>query len=516
MGGRSDRVISVGLDGAAWHSLDRLIADGELPNFERLLADGARAPLRSVQPPVTCPAWRCSTSGKNPGKAGVYWWLTLDRASGTFQPPDARSFDTADIWEYLSDEGYRCAVVNVPMTYPPPQIDGTVVSGFGAPIDLATDESGITHPPEFESRLREEYDWSIDVDDHTTPDGVQAAYDLIESRFELLLDLLDEGYDYLHATVFYINMLQHEYGDGPETVEGWRIIDRYLGKIDDRRAEDDLLVVYSDHGHQDIEQTFVINKWLLEQGYLTLTSKSGDTVAGGLYSVLDTIAVPPRQAARIARRVLPRGIYDRIVPDTYPITSQELIDRVDWSASDAVALSQGPLYLNRERLGEDFERVRAAIERELKALTNDGSPVLKAVHRAGDVYSGPNLDQGPDLILESATGWEIYGGVVPHVFDTRSLAWTSGNHPLGMLLLSGPDVDPGRLPEQSLLDVMPTVLEYLGCESPRDIDGDSIESAFPERDLHTGERAPLTPGYSGSTGQSTALTDQLRTLGYLD
>lgn len=66
------QVLSIGLDGAAWHKLDRLIAAGRLPNLAELANTGVRAPLRSVAPPVTCPAWRCSTSGKNPGKLGVY------------------------------------------------------------------------------------------------------------------------------------------------------------------------------------------------------------------------------------------------------------------------------------------------------------------------------------------------------------------------------------------------------------------------------------------------------------
>ena len=66
-------VVSLGLDGAAWHELDRLMDRGDLPNMAKLVDRGVRAPLRSVDPPVTCPAWRCSTAGKNPGKLGVYW-----------------------------------------------------------------------------------------------------------------------------------------------------------------------------------------------------------------------------------------------------------------------------------------------------------------------------------------------------------------------------------------------------------------------------------------------------------
>ena len=183
--------------------------------------------------------------------------------------PDARSFDTADVWDYLSDEGKRCAVINVPMTYPPTEVEGTMVSGFGAPFELEDGNSSITYPAEFKSELRDRHNWKVGVDDITTPEGREETYEVIHSRFELLLNLLEDDYDYLHLTVFYINMLQHKYGDTEETARGWEIIDEYLGKLLD---EDAVLLIYSDHGHSTIERTFVINRWLIDQGHLTLKS----------------------------------------------------------------------------------------------------------------------------------------------------------------------------------------------------------------------------------------------------
>lgn len=505
------RLLTLGLDGAAWHKLDRMMDDGALPNLSRLVEEGTRAPLQTVKPPVTCPAWRCSTSGKNPGKVGVYWWLNLDRETGQITAPDAQSFDTADVWDYLSEAGDRCAVVNVPMTYPPSELNGTMVAGFGAPFEVDLDDDPIAYPAEMLSRL-DEYDWQVGVDDVTAPGGVEEALDLMRSRFELLLDLLEEGYDYVHLTLFYINVLQHQFGDGPETERGWRLIDEYLGRLPDGLTK----VVYSDHGHSNIERTFVVNRYLLDQGYLSIESRAGDDVTGGVYSLLQRVGVSPRTAGAVARRLLPNAVYERIVESGYPIPTFELATRVNWEASDAVALSQGPVYLNRDRLGDDSERFRRELKAELESISVDGTCPFDDVAYAEDVYEGEHVDDAPDLMLTAADSWEIYGGVTPSTVERQVTSWTSGNHPVGMLLVHGPDVRSGALSTQSILDVAPTVLRYLDCPVPTDLDGEAFAEPFRDGLPDPGTRAPIAPSDDPEATDDEELKGRLEDLGYLE
>lgn len=505
------RLLTLGLDGAAWPTLERMMDDGLLPTLSAMVEEGATGTLTSVTPPVTCPAWRCSTAGKNPGKLGVYWWLGLDRESGEITAPDARSFDTADVWDYLDDEGYRSAVVNVPMTYPPTPTDGLLVSGFGAPFEVSVDDP-LTHPPEAEPRLREEYDWQVGVDDVIAPGGVEEALALIRSRLDLLLDLLesDEEYDYVHLTVFYLNVLQHYFGDGEATERAWRLVDDYLGRL----PEDLTVLAYSDHGHSTVEQTFVVNRYLLDEGYLELEERTADGATAAAYRLLKRSPVSPEQAAGVARRVLPDSVADRLVDSGYPIPTAELADRVDWERSDAVALSQGPVYLNRERLGDDYEAVRADLREELASLRVDGDSPLHGVRPAEEVYSGDHLDAAPDLLLSPNEGWELYGGVTPSVVERQVTGWTSGNDPAGVYLLHGPDVDAVDAGERSLVDVMPTALRYMGCRVPRDVDGEAIAAPFASLP-DPGERDPLPPAGERRADDRDELEDRLEDLGYL-
>ncbi|WP_435102109.1 alkaline phosphatase family protein [Halarchaeum sp. P4] len=504
------RLLTLGLDGAAWPTLERMMDDGLLPNLNAMVESGARGTLTSVTPPVTCPAWRCSTSGKNPGKLGVYWWLGLDRERGEITAPDARDFDTADVWDYLDAAGEHPAVVNVPMSYPPAPVDGLLVSGFGAPFELSMDDP-LTHPPAAEERLREEYDWSVGVDDVTAPGGVDDALTLIESRLELLLDLVEsDDYDYVHLTVFYLNVLQHYFGGGEETERAWQIVDDYLGRLPDGLT----VLAYSDHGHSDVERTFVVNRYLLDEGYLHLKERAADDATAAAYELLKRGPVSPQRVASAARRVLPDSLAERLLTSGYPIPTVELAERVDWERSDAVALSQGPLYLNRERLGDDYERVRAELRAELDSLTVKGRTPLSSVRSAEDVYDGAHLDAAPDLLLSPTDGWELYGGVTPSLVEEQVTGWTSGNDPAGVVLCDGPDVAATDLGERDLVDVMPTVLRYMDCPVPTDVDGDAIAAAF-DRLPEPGTRDPLPPAGERTATDRDGLEDRLEDLGYL-
>ncbi len=66
------RVIVIGLDGGSFNLLKPWMDQGVLSNLKQIETTGISAPLRSSIPPVTCPAWPCFMTGKNPGKHGVY------------------------------------------------------------------------------------------------------------------------------------------------------------------------------------------------------------------------------------------------------------------------------------------------------------------------------------------------------------------------------------------------------------------------------------------------------------
>jgi hypothetical protein len=117
-------------------------AQGHLPHLAKLIAEGTHGPLESTLPPVTSPAWPSFVTGKNPGRHGVFDFIRP--RAGKFDMVNASQIDGRMIWEYLSDAGLTCGVLNVPITYPPRQVNGYLVPGL-----LSPDQGKTTYPPDF-------------------------------------------------------------------------------------------------------------------------------------------------------------------------------------------------------------------------------------------------------------------------------------------------------------------------------------------------------------------------------
>jgi len=137
-GGRGARrqVVVIGLDAAPWHYVDRLIAEGRMPNLARVLREGARATLRSVEPAVTPPAWTAMFSGYTPVHAGVYSFGYWNDETNTFRGANGNDVVVPFVWEAASRAGLEVAIANVPMTYPVREVSGIMVSGMMTPVDI--------------------------------------------------------------------------------------------------------------------------------------------------------------------------------------------------------------------------------------------------------------------------------------------------------------------------------------------------------------------------------------------
>jgi len=72
------RVAVIGLDGMAWHILHRLFTYDAMPNLKKLSEKSLKGVLKSTIPPCTPPAWTSIATGVNPGKHGIFNFITLN------------------------------------------------------------------------------------------------------------------------------------------------------------------------------------------------------------------------------------------------------------------------------------------------------------------------------------------------------------------------------------------------------------------------------------------------------
>jgi predicted AlkP superfamily phosphohydrolase/phosphomutase len=141
------KAIVLGLDGFEPSFVERLLAAGELPNFERVRQAGGYARLRTTTPALTPTAWSTFATSRNPGGHGIFDFvhrdpktylpimsLTRYEQKNAFVPPKAvNQRHGTPIWQVLSDAGVPSTIVRCPGTFPPDPIYGRMLAGVGVP-----------------------------------------------------------------------------------------------------------------------------------------------------------------------------------------------------------------------------------------------------------------------------------------------------------------------------------------------------------------------------------------------
>ena len=270
------RVLVVGLDGATWDLADRFVGEGRMPVLERLLAEGARAPLNSTMPPMTLPSWSSMLTGCNPGRHGIFDFVRRQPGTWDLEFTNATHRLVPTLHRVLSDRGGRVASIAVPTTWPPDDINGVVVSGFDSPVSTGIDGS-FCHPPELYGELQRRFGGLRFADFQETDIGPGWHEDALAAllreiprkegigrwlmgreRFDLFMLLFgesdtvshhfwmfqDEGSP-RHPASWFGRPLPRALRDAIRTV--YSRLDQALGRLIDA-AQPDVVCVCSDHG----------------------------------------------------------------------------------------------------------------------------------------------------------------------------------------------------------------------------------------------------------------------------
>jgi predicted AlkP superfamily phosphohydrolase/phosphomutase len=511
------RTFVLGLDGASWRLLEPWLDDGTLPNIAALRESGTWAENRSCLPPVTFPNWKCYSSGKNPGGFGVFWFEAVDLEAGEITVCNGSDFDTAELWDYLNDEGLSTGVINMPSTYPPRDLDGLMVSGGPDAVEgeYRSIDQGYARPAALEADLESRFDYRVHPDPLVSSRDergaeVEAILDLFDARFEAAVTLMDEqDLDFVHLTLFYLNVLQHFFWDDDPTRRGWQLVDEWVGVLAER--EDLNLVLFSDHGSAPTQTEFYVNEWLAANGYQARTRS--------IDSYFQRVGLTRENALAVAKRL---GIVDalaatvperlqQLVPQQAGLKRDRKLDAIELPATDAVASGQGPIYLNPAR---DVERVREQLLADLRTVEDEHGPLFTAVYRGEKIYDGPYVESAPEIVLEQRPGVHVNDGIGGGEVMTAPDRWAAENTNTGIFLANGPDfVADGKRDPIDIVDIAPTILAGAGCAIPTDMRGAVLDIFETTPDWET--REPLPDPASQST-VNEEIADRLEQLGYME
>ncbi len=120
-------VLLIGLDGASWTFIDLLRARGVLPNLDRMVREGVRAPMRTLSPSHSPVLWTTMATGRSPAVHGIVGFEIKDETGRShIASSDARK--TEALWTIVSRSGGRAGFVGWWVTWPAEPVEGYIVS----------------------------------------------------------------------------------------------------------------------------------------------------------------------------------------------------------------------------------------------------------------------------------------------------------------------------------------------------------------------------------------------------
>jgi hypothetical protein len=495
--GDEPRILVLGVDAATWRIIDPLLAEGKLPTFRSLLAEGTRFDLESIPPLMSPILWTTIGSGVPATEHGIQSFYG-----------SAADVTAPRLWDIAEEKGWSVGVLGWPVTWPPRPVPGFLIPSLFA-------RGPETYPPEFQfirelamlekgeakRRLGPYAEFSVRM----IQNGVKL------STFRQAFGVLSGRLDFTEKTVALRALKLSIHGD--LFVELW---ERYRPRF--ASFYDNIVDVTSHYGWKYFEPDLFADVTPEE------AKKYGRLIP-------DAYVAADRALGRILRYA-PPGLEVVVVSDH----GQEATKT---EASGAVRLIHTESFLEVLGLEESVEGVNLASMVHLRAkkgcVLPEGLDAFVGdvvVERTGEPVFDAWIDEFGNFIVSVRPEPAIVGErlLIPggkscpaEEIVEETYAKISGEHsPDAILLLRGPHIRRGAEGGHAdLYDVAPTTLYMMGLPAGDRMIGRVLDSAFEEG--YVSSHPPAREAYAaaakipeeGTTADDTMLKEQLRALGYL-
>jgi len=542
-----DRAFILGLDGATWKVLDAMIERGVMPNLARLKARSAHGDMISCVPPVTSAAWTTMLTGCGPHRHGIFDHRRYDPELRRMRVNHSGRVRVPTMFHKLSDAGRTVVSINVPVTYPPMNIKGLVVSGLDAPHL----EAALSGNDEFAAAVKNTLpDYHHEVIWKRPPRDAEEFRRLAEETRKLFAARAESAWiadrmfadwsvmmvqfqnldPFQHRCWPWLNVDETGIDDPPmnrAAEAAMNALDSAIGRLLElAEARGAGVLVSSDHGFGPCSGRIAINRVLMDTGLATPPA------------LLKTIRRRRRQAIDhlrlwIEKRYDPRArsaSFDTTVDAQFPI---------DWSRSLGFAPHQDTaamIYLNRSwfRKGaplttpRQIDDARTRFMQTLSEVADPNDSKSKLFREVIDMAATHGLDPArdgcPDIIALPRKDLWVRTKITSSMYWVDEDPDLPGTHrPEGIIMAAGQGITPGRIADCSLIDFAPTVLARLGLpDLAAGMEGsDVFGTALRQDPGHAGGRAeaaqaPHKPTFEYDDEEQRLIEQRLADLGYLE
>lgn len=367
---KHNRVIIIGLDGVPYSLIKDLAQKKVMPNMGRIVKEGTFRQMSSSIPEISSVAWSSVITGKNPGEHGIFGFTEFPIGTYRLSFPNFNDLKAPVFW---NNPPTPSVIINVPSTYPASTMQGMLISGFVSPsLEKAV------YPASLLSHLRQN-NYKIDVDSSKA----HQSFDMFLSDLNQTLQSRIETYRYLWGKedweIFMLvftgtDRLMHFLWDAYEDeahkyhsqfLEHFSKIDEVVGEIAEKCHDKDTLLFLSDHGFGRLNHEVNINYLLRKEGFLKsedFASINYDTKAFALD---------------------PARIYINL-KGKYPRGNVEI---------------------------KDVEKIVEDLINLFESLEFEGEKIIKKIFRKEDIYSGPYMQQAPDMVLVGNDGFNLKASI---------------------------------------------------------------------------------------------------------
>jgi predicted AlkP superfamily phosphohydrolase/phosphomutase len=486
----SPKVLFVAADALDPYLLREGVAAGRFPTFARLLAGGVRAPTRGPLGLYIGAIWPSLATGASPARHRAYsQFEQFDPETYRDMPFVPERLAVEPFWGHLSRAGRRVAIVDFPLVPLSPIADGVHIVDWGShdpvhkhpqywPAGLEGDVTKLVGPAPVRAcdgaRTKAvQYRRLHDGLASRAQKRVKIAQHLLRmAEWDFFACVFTESHCAGHQ-LWHLHDPSHPLHDravaselGDPLLDVYAAIDRAVGELlaglDDRTT----VIFLASHGmgpHYDA--SFMLDSMLLRlENRSHEVPEEGVGLARSLWRLLPLElrqSVGPAALAYLKRLKTIRQAASRKHRRFFAVPNNDA-----WGAIRINVGGRDPH--GCVRLGVEYDALCTELRIALMEFVNadTGTPVVKAVHSARELYHGPFAEDLPDLLIEWHRDHPIRrvsspraGSVTGRLVGTRS-----GDHrPEGLFTMRHPRLGAGDLSrEVDVMDIAPTVTAMLG------------------------------------------------------